>query len=179
MKKSSPNSIISFSHSDKLSLPEENEEDEDTDDTTARSFTENHVSKVVARFLDMANVTSSRVFLNRYLYGSQKIETICSATQTEEIQSFHFPYEYLFLDVFPPLHPTSAIDHVSPTESDNSLDERQPSVYEKMYAPSKLLQKYIDAAVYCHTEKTPFSERLGYCKYDFTLKRILRCKNLI
>jgi hypothetical protein len=46
MKKSSPNSIISFGHSDKLSLPEENEEDEDTDDTTARSFTDNHISKV-------------------------------------------------------------------------------------------------------------------------------------
>jgi hypothetical protein len=96
----------------------------------------------------------------------QKIETICSATQTEEIQPFHFPYEHLFLDVFPPLLPNSPNDPVSPTESDNSIDERQTSVYEKMYAPSKLLRKYIDAAVHCHSEKTPLADRGGYCEYQ-------------
>ena len=168
MKKSSPNSIVSFGHSDKLSLPEENEEDEDTDDTTARSFTENHASKVCPHCRKTLPIflshICSNVFVTMVSFSQKKLELVCCGTQTEEVQSFHFPYEHLFLDVFPPLHPSSLKEHVTPNSSDNSIEERQSSVYEKMYAPSKLLQKFINAGVNCHTGKTQAGERVVQCK---------------
>lgn len=76
-------------------------------------------------------------------------------TQTEDLTSMEqFPYEHLFLDVFPPLHRSQPDEQASPTESVNSLEERSPaSVYEKATTPSKLLQKYIDAAAQCYDDK--------------------------
>lgn len=81
-----------------------------------------------------------------------KYEKICSSSQTEDIQPLHFPYEHLFLDVFPPLHPTCSADHISPTESENSFEEKS-TIYEKVCSPSKILQKFIEAAIRCHTDK--------------------------
>lgn len=68
------------------------------------------------------------------------------------------------MDVFPPLHPTCSDDHISPIESENSLEEKT-TIYEKMGSPSKILQKFIEAAIQCHTDK--MSKSVSQRKYFF------------
>ncbi|KAK7573363.1 hypothetical protein V9T40_010554 [Parthenolecanium corni] len=138
IKKNSPSTIFASTSLNKPPRQPVPEENEDNDDTIVSS----------SEMETNGNDTS----VNAVAVTETKYEKICSSSQTEDIQPLHFPYEHLFLDVFPPLHPTCSADHISPTESENSFEEKS-TIYEKVCSPSKILQKFIEAAIQCHTDK--------------------------
>ncbi|XP_065217952.1 hamartin isoform X2 [Planococcus citri] len=127
MKKDSPNSTTLSSDSPVLEERDENEE-----------------------FYDNKKYISTRRKSKKSTPTKVTVET-----QTEDLPSQpQYPYEHLFLDVFPPLHPP-ADGQSSPTASVNSLEERAPlaKVFEKVNTPSKLLQTYIDTAASCFDDR--------------------------
>lgn len=146
MKKASPNSTHSSDSPSKEVFEEKDEDGIEEFDAEKVSICNRDLSN--GQCIRLISSLLQATFRNKLKRFGKKMT---SGTQTEDVPSF--PYEHLFLDVFPPLHPARTVDQSSPTESENSIDERCPSAYEKAHSPSKLLQRYIDAAVQCHNEK--------------------------
>ncbi|KAL6956276.1 hamartin, partial [Sarracenia purpurea var. burkii] len=114
-----------------------------------------HMKYMRSRHISQCNSDSERFSPNNspqdavnYFVNSKGVSTrrkmkkppttkVTIETQTEDLTSMEqFPYEHLFLDVFPPLHRSQPDEQASPTESVNSLEERSPaSVMRKQPRP--------------------------------------------